>query len=127
RFWGDADVFEGEVLALEADVVFPPELPQDLDAFGHAADPGGRRHTVVVQLHIDAGLHHVTVAGDEDGAAAGKLVKARPLVRQQDRIAQREARHACRAELYLRGPRRDGREQRDRLQPWLGQQAVPDP
>ena len=64
-------------------------------------------------------------ADREESPAAGEHVEARPLLGEQERVAVDEGGHAAHREPHPRGGAREGREQRDRLEAWLGEQAAP--
>ena len=66
-------------------------------------------------------------AGAEHHPAVRDLVEGRPLRGEEDRVAQRKRREAARAEPHAPRAGGDRRQQHERLEPRLGEEAVADP
>jgi hypothetical protein len=128
RLWRDRHVLELVILALERHVVLRQELAHDADPLFHPRVPRLERDVHGLPLVDDvasAGL--VSLADAENRSSLGDEVEARPLVGQQDGMAEREARQAAGADPDALRACRDRRHQRDRFHPRLGQDAVAHP
>ena len=123
------DVGKAAERAVVARRSLAPELAEDRDPLHHAGGTLVRldAHHLELVRELRAVEARAAIADGEDRPPLRQHVEARPLQREQQRIAEREARQADRAELHPSGA--DGhRGQRDhRLDPGLGQQIVADP
>src|SRR5262249_34013795 len=63
----------------------------------------------------------------EDHPAARDVVERGPLGGEEERISQREGRETAGSEAYAPGARGDGRQEYERFQAGLGEQAVAHP
>ena len=72
----------------KVDVVLGPEQLQDLDPLGEALDPVLVGDVVGLGFDLVAALLDDPGAGDEDRPPLGQEVEARPLVGEEDGIAQ---------------------------------------
>jgi len=118
-------VVEVVVLAVVGDLPRRPQRPQHGQALLEDRRTLAERQAERLELPPHAVLR-VAHAGAEDGSAAAQLVQGGPLQGQVERVARRGD-QAGGAELGPRGPLRDRREQADRLEPGLGEQAVAHP
>src|SRR5262249_25049680 len=123
RLGNDAAFLQTVEPARVIDFVLAPELAQELDAFGHAPDALAPARAERAQL----GMVAAADADSEHRASLGELIEARPLNREQHRMAHREARHAHYAEADFRRPRRRGAQHHDRLDPGLVKKTVAEP
>src|SRR5947207_5434204 len=106
--------------AFMVDFLLAPELAQQLDAFAHASDALAAARAEGAELGIVA----ASDADPQHHAAFGKLVEARPLDGEKDRMAHGKARHAHDAESDCVRSRRRGAQHDDRFKPRLVDETV---
>ncbi len=102
---------------------------QNDDAFFEPADALGvfDAHDFVFQRLRRTLLVRSAEANGQPRTAARNDVQARPLLRQQRRVAMRKRSHTADGELHFFSNRRKRRKERDGLQARFGEQAVTDP
>ena len=123
RFGHDAITFEFIKFPLVMDLLFAPDLAQQPNSFRQASDP-------LVLLDAESSHFSFMAAADtdsQDSSSFGKLIQARPLDRQQHRMAHGKARHANHPETNFLRARRHGAEHDDRIETRLVNQAVAEP
>ena len=96
---------------------------QDYDAFFEPADALGifDTHDFVLERLRGALLVGTAETNGEPRASAGNDIEARPLLREQRRMAMRERRHATDREFHFLGYNRECGQQCDRFQARLSQ------
>src|SRR5205807_2234162 len=89
RPWFGGEAPATQVLTLDRDVVFGPQLLDERDPLDQALDAVGRLQAIQLALDAAAFLGHDARAGHQHAATLGQQVQTGPLVGQQDRVAQR--------------------------------------
>jgi len=103
--------------------------PHDLDRLFHPPHAALRldSHRLELVLECAAARLGLPLACDEYGASVRHEVEARPLIGEDERVAQRRAGEACGAETHALRAGGERAQQHDRVQAGLGEDRIANP
>ena len=120
-------VLEPEEPAPVCHPLLAPQPAEDGDVLLEPPLALGHRHADRPRLGVPVAGAPAAGADDQDRATLRDLVEAGPLVGEHERIAERKAGQAGRAQAQAPRAARDGGEQGERVEPGLGEEGVSHP